>query len=35
VPDGFLRMVRVGTGVNSNRSAGEGLIAPVEPINPA
>ncbi len=35
VPDGFLRMVRVGTEVNSNRAAGEGLIAPVEPINPA
>lgn len=35
VPDGVLRMVRVGTEVNSNRAAGEALIAPLEPINPA
>ena len=35
VADGVLRMVRVGTEVNSNRAKGEGLIAPLEPINPA
>lgn len=35
VPDGFLHMVRVGTEVNSNRAAGEGLVVPLEPINPA
>lgn len=35
VPDGLLRMVRVGTEVNSNRARGEALIAALEPINPA
>ena len=35
VPDGALTMVRVGTEVNSNRTGGAGLVAPLEPINPA
>ena len=35
VADGALTMVRVGTEVNSNRARGEGLIVPMEPINPA
>jgi putative SOS response-associated peptidase YedK len=37
VPDGALRMVRVGTEINSSRASGEGLVRPLEvgPINPA
>lgn len=34
VEDGALAMVRVGTGINSSRAVGEGLIVPV-PLNPA
>ncbi len=36
-PDGALRMMRVGTEINSSRARGEGLAKPIEvgPINPA
>jgi putative SOS response-associated peptidase YedK len=36
-PEGALRLVRVGTEINSSRAMGEGLVRPIEvgPVNPA